>query len=54
MDMVVTGVIVSRRIRQDYPQETKTRGHVGYALIRTAQVRRFRVPPPQVRPGDQV
>jgi hypothetical protein len=54
MDMVATGVIVSRRIRQDYPQETKTRGHVGYALIRTAQFRRFRVPPPQVRPGDQV
>jgi hypothetical protein len=53
-DMVVTGVIVRRRIRSDFPQETKTRGHVGYALIRTAQFRRLRVPPPQVRPGDTV
>jgi hypothetical protein len=53
-DMVVTGVIVRRRIRDDFPQETRTRGHVGYALIRTAQFRRFRVPPPQVRPGAQV
>jgi hypothetical protein len=53
-DMVVTGVIVSRRIRKDYPQEAKTRGHVGYGLIRTAQFRRFRVPPPKVRPGDPV
>jgi hypothetical protein len=53
-DMVHTGVIVRRRIRSDFPQETKTRGHVGYALIRTAQFRRFRVPPPQVGPGDKV
>jgi hypothetical protein len=53
-DMVVTGMVVRRRIRSDFPSETKTRGHVGYALIRTAQFRRFRVPPPQVRPGTPV
>jgi hypothetical protein len=54
LDMVVTGVIVRRRVRTDFPAETKTRGHVGYAVIRTAQFRRFRVPPPRVRPGDKV
>jgi hypothetical protein len=53
-DMVLTGVLVRRRIRDDFPDETKTRGHVGYALMRTAQFRRFRVPPPRVRPGDPV
>lgn len=53
-DMVVTGLVVRRRIRADFPAEAKTRGHVGYALIRTAQFRRFRVPPPQVRPGTPV
>jgi hypothetical protein len=47
-------MVVRRRIRADFPDETKTRGHVGYALIRTAQFRRFRVPPPQVRPGTPV
>jgi hypothetical protein len=53
-DMVATGIIVRRRVRADFPDETKTRGHVGYALIRTAQFRRFRVPKPHVRPGDPV
>ena len=53
-DMVVTGVLVRRRVLHDFPQETKTRGHVGYGLIRTTQFRRFRVPPPQVRPGTTV
>jgi hypothetical protein len=53
-DMVLTGAVIRRRVRADFPEEAKTRGHVGYGLIRTAQFRRFRVPPPQVRPGAQV
>jgi hypothetical protein len=53
-DMVLTGVIVNRRIKADFPSEARTRGHVGYAMIRTAQFRRFRLPPPQVGPGDTV
>ena len=53
-DMVTTGILVSRRIRADFPEETRTRGHVGYALVRTAQFRRFRVPPPRVQAGTPV
>jgi hypothetical protein len=54
VDMVVTGAVVRRRVRSDFPAEERTRGHVGYAMVRTAQFRRFRLPPPQVRPGDKV
>jgi hypothetical protein len=54
VDMVVTGFIVRRRLRAQFPDDTKMRGHVGYAVVRTAQFRRFRLPPPQVRPGDPV
>jgi hypothetical protein len=54
IDMIVTGFIVRRRIRNDFPDETRMRGHVGYALVRTAQFRRFRIPPPRVRPGASV
>jgi hypothetical protein len=54
LDMVITGLVVRRRIAKDFPQETKLRGHVGYAVVRTAQFRRFRLPPPQVSPGDTV
>ncbi|MBK5305310.1 MAG: DUF3043 domain-containing protein [Frankiaceae bacterium] len=53
-DMIITGAIVSRRVKADFPSETRTRGHVGYAMVRTAQFRRFRLPPPQVSPGDTV
>jgi hypothetical protein len=53
-DFVITGVMVRRRIRADFPNESKTRGHVGYAMVRTAQFRRFRLPPPRVGPGDVV
>ena len=54
MDMILTGLIVRRRIHTDFPAETTMRGHVGYAVVRTAQFRRFRLPPPRVRPGDKV
>jgi hypothetical protein len=54
LDMIVTGMVVRRRIRSGFPDETKLRGHVAYAVVRTAQFRRFRLPPPQVRPGDKV
>ncbi|MDX6199619.1 MAG: hypothetical protein QOJ79_2770 [Actinomycetota bacterium] len=53
-DMVVTGSLIRRRLRRGFPAETKMRGHVVYGLIRTAQFRRLRVPPPQVRPGAEV
>jgi hypothetical protein len=53
-DMAITGVLVRRRIKADFPAETSTRGHVGYAVVRTAQFRRFRLPPPRVKPGDPV
>jgi hypothetical protein len=53
-DLGVTGVLVRRRIAVDFPAETKRKGHIGYAVIRTAQFRRLRVPPPRVRPGDRV
>ena len=54
LDMVVTGIVVSRRIKTDFPEEKSRRGHIGYAVVRTAQFRRFRLPPPRVRPGDTV
>jgi hypothetical protein len=53
-DMILTGFLVRQRVRADFPEETKMRGHVTYAVVRTAQFRRFRLPPPQVSPGDKV
>ena len=53
-DFVITAFVVRSRIRSDFPDETKLRGHILYAVVRTAQFRRFRLPPPRVGPGDAV
>jgi hypothetical protein len=54
LDFVVTALLVRQRIRTDFPAESKGRGHLFYAVVRTAQFRRFRLPPPRVAPGDRV
>jgi hypothetical protein len=53
-DFVITSFVVRRRVRADFPDERKMAGHIGYAVIRTAQFRRFRLPPPRVSPGDRI
>ena len=53
-DFVVTALVVRSRIRKDFPEERKMRGHILYAVVRTAQFRRFRLPKPRVGPGDPV
>jgi hypothetical protein len=53
-DFVITAFLVRQKVRAVFPGEPKMAGHLGYAVIRTAQFRRFRLPPPRVRPGDAV
>ena len=53
-DFVFVGWTVRRRVRQDFPDERSMRGHIFYAVVRTAQFRRFRLPPPRVSVGDTV
>lgn len=50
IDMVFVGRDVRREVRKAFPDEEKLRGHVVYALMRTTQMRRLRVPRPAVRP----
>ncbi|MCU1674190.1 MAG: hypothetical protein JWN77_2303 [Frankiales bacterium] len=53
-DFVITTFVVRGRIKADHPDETKMRGHLLYAVVRTAQFRRFRLPPPRVVVGEKV
>ena len=52
--MVVEGFFISRGVKklaaQRYPGES-TRGVTRYAIMRTLQIRRFRMPAPRVGPG---
>ena len=55
--MVVEGFLISRGVKklaaQRYPGES-TRGITRYAIMRTLQIRRFRMPSPRVGPGTKV
>ena len=42
---------LTRLVRERLPGES-TRGLTLYAVFRALQIRRFRVPPPRIRPGD--
>lgn len=55
--IVVEGIMISRGVRklaaQRYPGES-TRGITRYAIMRTLQIRRFRMPAPRLGPGGKV
>jgi hypothetical protein len=52
-DLVLTARAVRRRLREQFPQETKTRSHVAYGLLRTTVFRRWRIPAPTTSPGGR-
>ena len=54
VDAVLIAVRVSKRLRERHPDAGGTVRHVGYALLRSTVLRRFRMPPPKVQPGDTV
>lgn len=49
-DIVVTTVLIRRRVLAEFPEEKKIRGHIGYGLLRATVFRRFRLPPAKVTP----
>ncbi|MDP9398740.1 MAG: DUF3043 domain-containing protein [Actinomycetota bacterium] len=55
--IVADSLVLVRRLRRElrrrFPDQV-TRGAVSYALLRSLQIRRLRLPPPRVRPGAQV
>ncbi|WP_320784426.1 DUF3043 domain-containing protein [Streptomyces sp. CRN 30] len=52
VDSVVTGIRLKKQLNTRFPDETK-RGAVAYALMRTLQMRRLRLPKPQVKRGER-
>jgi hypothetical protein len=51
-DLVLTARVLRRRLREEFPELGSLRGHVGYGLLRTTVFRRWRIPAPQVSPGQ--
>lgn len=52
LDSVSTTVRLKKALRERFPDESR-KGAVGYALMRTLQMRRMRLPKPQVARGEQ-
>jgi hypothetical protein len=51
VDLVLTSRTLRRRLREQFPEEQKLRGHVAYGLLRTTVFRRWRIPAPRTSPG---
>ncbi|MEV4443536.1 DUF3043 domain-containing protein, partial [Streptomyces sp. NPDC049577] len=52
INSLITGIALKRALKQRFPDEN-TRGAVAYALMRTLQMRRLRLPKPQVKRGEK-
>lgn len=52
-DLVFLNIRVKREIRSRFPDDDQ-RGHGLYAIARATQIRKLRLPKPNVRPGDTV
>jgi DUF3043 family protein len=52
-DSVVLVIRAKRRLRERFP-DAGTRGTGAYVLLRSLQIRRFRIPPPRVKRGTPV
>lgn len=52
VDSVTTAFRLKKRLAERFPDESK-KGAVAYALMRTLQMRRLRLPKPQVKRGER-
>lgn len=52
VDSVTTAFRLKKRLNERFPSESK-KGAVAYALMRTLQMRRLRLPKPQVKRGER-
>jgi hypothetical protein len=53
VDLTVLGFRIKREVRKRFPDDT-SRGHVLYAIARSTQIRKLRLPKPTVKPGTPV
>jgi hypothetical protein len=50
-DLIATALVLRRRLREQFPEVIKRRGHIAYGLLRTTVFRRWRIPAARVSQG---
>jgi hypothetical protein len=53
IDSLITGLLLRRELAKRFPDKP-TKGAVAYALMRTLQMRRLRLPKPQIKRGTKL
>ena len=53
LDTILIGILLSKFLRNEFPEKSQRKGAVSYGVLRALQLRRFRIPPPRIRPGGK-
>lgn len=53
LDTILLGILLSKFLRNEFPEKSQRKGAVSYGVLRALQLRRFRIPPPRIRPGGK-
>lgn len=53
IDTTIVGLLLARTLRKEFPEKAMRKGAISYGVLRALQIRKFRIPPPRVRPGGK-
>ncbi|MEJ6493109.1 MAG: DUF3043 domain-containing protein [Actinomycetes bacterium] len=53
LDTILVGILLGKSLKKDFPEKAQRKGAVSYGVLRALQLRRFRIPPPRVKPGGK-
>jgi hypothetical protein len=53
LDTLLIGILLGKSLRNEFPEKAQRKGAVSYGVLRALQLRRFRIPPPRIKPGGK-
>jgi hypothetical protein len=53
LDTILVGILLGKSLRNEFPEKAQRKGAVSYGVLRALQLRRFRIPPPRIKPGGK-
>ncbi len=53
LDTILVGILLGKSLKKEFPDKAQRKGEVSYGVLRALQLRRFRIPPPRIKPGGK-